>query len=514
MSGGERLAATFALCLAAAILLLQFATGWPWQYAGLFSDGISYLFMADVIDGSRDPIALGHWQRSQFPPGYPAVLALFGGGTADTLRAQWVQAGISVAAAVALALWLARAGGSRLAGLALLVPCLLLPWHWPWALELSSEPLFLALLALSFWFADGPLPLARRLAMLALLAGLLCLVRSAGLALLPALVAWAWMRGAGPARALAAGALALLPTLAWAAFRASVGVRAGYSDALPMLVQGLREQPAAFIGQQLAAFAEGLSPAFPAQPASILAGVLLLAIALLALWRALRAGELPALFLACYLPLVLAWPYPAESSRLLGIALPALLLYAWRTLRASAQGLRPAAPGALAALLLAAALAPTLPAWLHTLARSEAPAVEAELVPYRRSVGWYASADPAQFAELAHRLILLARAAGERLPADACIYTTKPAMVSLHARRAVLLTPAQVLDASGARAARNCDYVLVSALATLQGHERPLHPLGQDGGQLQPLMVSRLGDPANGPIAAALLRWRDAPARP
>ncbi|MBV6413410.1 MAG: hypothetical protein OMOMHJEC_01223 [Xanthomonadales bacterium] len=507
---GACLVGTLALLGSTAILALQWTTGWPWQYAGLFSDGVSYLYMADVIGGSRDPLALTHWQQSQFPPGYPAVLSLFGGGTLDTLRAQWVQAGTSLATALALALWFARTAGSIAAGLALLLPCLLFPWHFPWALELSSEPLFLALLALCFWHADAADEASHRLWVLALLAGLLCLVRNAGLPLVPALAAWALARGAGRWRVLAASALALLPMLGWGIFRASVEVRAGYGDAWPLLLRVLRERPLEWVAGQFTGFAQGLSPAFPASTASVVAGALLLALALPTLWRGLRTRELPALFLTGYLPLVLVWPYPAESSRLLGVALPALLLYAWRSAVALAVGKRmPLPTPALAALALAAVLVPASDAWWHTLRRSVSPTIDADLGSYRRSAGWFASTDPAQFAEISHRLVLLARSAGERVPENACIYTTQPALVSLHAHHAVRRTPPQVLDANGARTARACDYVIVSALATLQGLNRPLHPLGSDGGLLQPLLVSRLGDPREGPVVAALLRWRD-----
>jgi hypothetical protein len=368
-SGVRPLVSCAAFALLLGLLLLLSAFGWPASYFGAFSDGISYLYMADALRGDGG-IALLHFRHSQFPPGYPSFLALVGAGSADPVRALMAQAGLVVVACALLLAWYRKLLASWPAAAILAALALLLPWQLPWAFEPSSEPLFVVLLATILLLAHGDRPTTTRLWLIALLAGYLCLVRTAGAPMLLALALWAHGRGFGMARSGAALALAALPAIGWQLYKQSQSFTASYLDTLPAAWSRLLEAPQAMLGTQLRAWAEGLSPTIAVDTTAMAGGILLLTLALPSLWPRLRRRELDALFLALYLPAIALWPFPAEMSRLVGVTLPFLLPLAAATLgRLWSAGWQPSAAPGLGTITLVALIAATTAAWTAPMGR-------------------------------------------------------------------------------------------------------------------------------------------------
>lgn len=494
-----------------ALLALFSSFGMPAVYVGGFSDGVSYLYMADVLRGVDSGIGLLHFRHAQFPPGYPAFLALLGAGTDDPSRALWGQAVLAALASLLIVLWSRSLLASWPAALLLAAVALLFPWQLPWAFEPSSEPLFVALLLLICWIAHGSAPHPRRILVLALLVGVLCLVRTAGAPAVIALLIWAHARGARPGVLLLAGLTSTAPGIAWQAYKQSQPFTASYLDSLPDLVSALATDPLGFLGTQVEAWSTGFSPTIVAMPWSLVAGMAVLALALPALWRRLRERCFDALFLALYLPAIALWPFPAEMPRLVGVTLPVLLPLATLGLvrllhRASPHLASPTS--ATSALVLVLALCTA--GWQPSLGRVlEAPRAE-PLSGLVRSAGYILSADPTDLLETQHRTLMLLREARSLVPAEECIYSTSPSMTSLHVDRMTWMTPAQVVDEHGQLSALRCPWFLVSNQQTLQGGLPPLHPAGSDGGHLRPVLVSQDTD-AQGQrrVHVALLRRRE-----
>jgi len=505
-----------ALAGCAYLLALQISIGYPYQYGGFFSDGVSYLYMADILSGGDSqtrPIALLHWRHAQFPPGYPAILALFGAGSDNPVRGLVLQAAIGVAVSLALVTWFRKLVGNLEGALLLSIPCLMMPWHFPWTFEIASEPLFLLLVLGLVLVAQSSLPDQRKLWLLALICGLLCVVRNAGAPMALAIVTWATARRLGRLQIVAAFAASLAPMLGWMAFKQTVQARASYADALPLVLDSLLVEPAALAASQAKAFLVGLSFNQQADRLGLALALVLLALALPSVLKRCRQGELDAWFLACYLPLALLWPYPAESSRLLGVAQPLLLVQAWITLRAILARRDVLAPARTAAAICIG-LTLVTPGGTSMLARAHHAAADPTLDAYRRTAGWFLSPAPDGFAESAHRLILLARESQTLVPADACVYTTMPSLVSLHSKRMTWMTPAEIVAADGTPTAIRCAYFLVTNLDSLQKNAPPLHPLGSDGNQLRPIAVSQRSEHGQLVVEAALLQWAPAITQP
>jgi hypothetical protein len=349
-------------------------------------DNATYLALARSLleDGSYrdlwDPAAAAH---TQYPPGWPLVLAAAMAVGIQPWTGFKVLVALFSAAAVALSyLWARRVSSP---GVALGVGLLLAIGFGVADLartELADVP-FWTFSMLALWGfsrlppspprAAPPIPAPAALPALALAAAGVLLAygtRSAGLPLLAAAAAWlVWTRRW---RALAFVAAVVSPfTLAWALRGRAVGA-GGYGQYLWLvdpyrpdrgtvgpgeLVERLGRNAAAYASEHLPFLLAGEGASGLGWPLGV--AVLVLAAAGWAL-RARRGGGLAEWWLPLYLGLVLLWPYEWAGARFLLPALPVLLLSAAEALAAAAERTpRPAAvrrAAAVAALAVPAVL--------------------------------------------------------------------------------------------------------------------------------------------------------------
>lgn len=479
-------------------LLAYVSLGYPWTMVGVYTDGLSYLSIADAMRGVGDPDSAAGLQAlrgGRFPPGYPAYLSLFGADNSATgMRLANLAQMLSVLlmAAIVFAYLRSCSGSRRLALLGLLY-VLSLPFVQPWSLELTSEPLFVAVTVAACWIAGfGTMP--RRWIWVAALIACACLIRMLGLVLLAALVLWTWRAERSWVRALAAGAIAALPIAAWLAFQWHAGLRADatYIGEFSSASRSMPPLSPAILLASLDGLLGAFAPRyFPHPLAAVFAALLLVAAGARARWDSL--GDLPTLATGLLLVTLLSWPYPDHLHRLAGPVAPLLAALA---LRAGAKTALPRNWDAtIRACLLAGAGAGFLLGTLR-LARAHVEISDPALVPYARNVVTHNRTQPMREVENFH-LILLAAEQSARLvgPAD-CMTTTLPALVRLRAPEQVR-TLRQPFD----WASNGCAYVL-AINATFAGTPA-LYPMQEPGIRYDPVLVSRFPD---GPIAAALIR--------
>jgi hypothetical protein len=436
---------------------LALANAWPNDFVGLFSDSVAYLRMADALPpgaGSGAVLAQAH-----FPPGYPLLLALGGAGLEAVPRAFAVHA-LTVALAVLAVFAYLRA---RLGGvvLPLVVAALVAasPGWWLAALKPSSDLLFAACVAAFCLCLTRQAPGAS-----AAVAGAALLVRSAGVALLPAFLVHVVRERSGVRRSMLALAGCLLPAIAWALWQRAAGNTYG-GDLLGALqrvqaadawVPWLQEQ-----GMRALSALAG-----DGGPRPWLLGALALALAAAGLPRAWRERLPEAVVLPAYLGMVLLWPYPAEFVRLLVPIVPLLPVLAARALHGVSA--RAAAGAALAAGLLLVAGTPALVA-RATLALPD------DLRAYRTVDSFWRAPDAAG-AERAARVTDAFRdalgAVPRAVPPDACVYATTPELAGALAPRRFVSPPAE----GDASAMQECDWFLVTLMAPAQGHLPPYYP--------------------------------------
>lgn len=417
------------------------AIGYPWTYAGYFSDSVSYLFLADWLSPWHEPIsptARELARQSTYPPGYPALLGLLGGGAAHIPYTHLIQS-VLLATAVAACWFWAR---GRLDSSQAWIPPVVLagsPVLVPYGLDPTTEALWLTLVFPVLRFLDRAerAPLTdREMILLGALAGWAMLTRLASLPLLLVLTHTLWRQRAQASIRLAAAALVWLPVLTWWVLRAARTGGGSYLDH-PLTQFSARwvETPWTTLVAQGAAFAGGLVPSVT--PSGLAAGAcLVLVLFALPAWvRELsRAGPL-SWFVLLYAAMVLVWPYPAEASRLLGVLLPVLAAYALIAIRQAAPG--PRLRIGLTAALYVALLGPHL---LHVGQRLGIP-TPAELRPYQRGAAWFRSERPLELAEVMERARHLVAAMEARVAPNECVYSNAPALLSLWTARPVLLAP-------------------------------------------------------------------------
>ncbi len=463
-----RLAAFELICVGTLSAVLYLWVAAREDLAGSLSDSAVYLVMADLFSPWRAaPHELGTWpfQAFPFPPAYPALLGLLGGGS-DAIAASYrVTALLSAAAIVAIHAWLRAVTGNRAHALALSAALALSPAWLTHVMMLQSESPYLLLTYAALALAAQPAVSAARVRTLNGLLGGSVLVRTAGVAGIAAGVLWGWRRRVLDRYAL----LALLaPAAAWFGARSLFATPSRYTDvlrhdsigtAIDVLTQtvfaNLQVLPRAVSGMF------GLD-AGPYASAAALA----LALPALAGWlRRLRRLELDALFAGAYLALVLLWPYPEHLRRFLLILLPLYLGYAGGALLWVSRG-TPRVRGLLATAAAVLPLAAVAPGAWNVLAPIAA-AADPAAARYARAPQWHdQQRTPAALRALERSDDIIESLAGidEHLPAGACVSSTMAHHVPLYGhRRSRWPMPATVSDRRFESALADCPWVFMVA---------------------------------------------------
>ncbi len=302
--------------------------------AGVFWDDGVYLITARALasgEGYRFVHLTGAPAAVHYPPGWPLLLAglwkLWPGFPANMALLRWVPPVLAAtAAALACAYGIRRLRlDPRWAAVATTVFAITLPVL---VLDgvLFAEPLFLVISVLALFAADRA---ARdggtRAAMLAgALAGAAALVRSTGLAFVPAIpLALVLARRRREALlALAAMLAFVLPWQAWSAAHAAElapPLRGAYGPYLPWLLDAVRERGAQFLAevarQNVTALRRTLAIVFfpvglrPVRPLLVVLTAIVFALGFHKAWRRSQAFCLAA---AAYALIVLFWPYAPD----------------------------------------------------------------------------------------------------------------------------------------------------------------------------------------------------------
>lgn len=342
---------------AAALVALHAVLGWWLRPAtlSLADDDTIYVLLGRSLRELhyRSPYLVGEPAHVQYPPGFPALLALAGavvGERMDLLAA--LQALLS-AAALALTFDAVRRRWSPALALLALTLAAVNPLLLETAGTLWSEPPFMALVALSLWAASGAEPSARRLALAGAAAVAAALTRSAGVALVAGLaLAWCTERRWRAVALLGAAAgVALGGWFLWTALAPSASAHHPY--ALDMARGYQRAAGAATLAGAagaallrmiyiVAAYPAALVPwnlPLPTVEGTAADNVAWLVVVLASgalgareLWRRWRAA---ACFLLCYGGVLAVWPWALD--RFLAPVMPLVLILLLAGLAAAAR---------------------------------------------------------------------------------------------------------------------------------------------------------------------------------
>ena len=300
-------------------------------YEGNSSDSHYYLILADffgrgkeVAPGIESYIA----QITQFPPGYPFALSIFGGGSDGIERAHLVNSAFYALGFMFFFYWLHINGLNPLASLALTLAVALNHTQLLYSIDILSESQYFLLSALILIFLEKANS-KERLLLASTVIGLSILTRSIAIAfLLPLLVQFSRV----PSNFFRRGMvflLALLPALSWKILEkffltSPYTQRTGYLDifnqahgdaSLQAVLSLLTSNLTALIHSWFN-FLSGLPPVVN----YVVGTVLGFAILTCAVIRLRRLDPL-ALYLFAYFGIVVCWPFPLSYGTIHGACL-------------------------------------------------------------------------------------------------------------------------------------------------------------------------------------------------
>ncbi|MGH7665484.1 MAG: glycosyltransferase family 39 protein [Gemmatimonadaceae bacterium] len=466
----EHLSGSVVVVLVASILIMHAALALFRQPPGVLTghDDAVYLSLARSVTawGYDDLFLLGQPAHQKYPPAYPALLAIWQGvagtshGAATALSTVLSVSTLALTYAAVRRVWSTTIALVTLAALAL-NPLLVL--H---AGRVATEIPFAfftmgALLALA-----GPHPSRRMLAVAAIAAILAALTRTAGVALLLAiLLHWVLERRWAAAGGLGVASMATVGSwLAWTAvaparvdgssYIADLAHVAPHASLTDFLFDRVVMRPIEYLGWELLPILP--VPGIPGTPIENAAFAIVMTGGLLAgvvvLWRRWRVA---ALYLMGYAVLLVFWPWQQDRYLvpLLPLIVPGLLI----GLFAIARTLRMPRPKVLGFVFAAVIIATG--AWQNTRFADRYPGCDGDVVTPDLAC---LSPDQASF----FRAIEYLRS---HVPADAVVLSAKPATVYHYTGHRSVGRDAKVLDANDLlrqlRESRDSHVLLGSILA-------------------------------------------------
>ena len=305
---------------------------------GLLSDSYVYLLLSDYFSPFRtleSTFANYLLANYAYPPGFPVLLGLLGGGTTNLQANYLIDAGFLAATSCAFYLWVVRQHEDNFVASLLCVVFLLLPVTLISALGIFSEhPYMLAILIAAIILSKEQLSPADYL-WAAVLIGIATLIRTVGVAAILALaivLTRQTLVGKTSRRSTALYVLvALAPGMLWSIVKILNGYDQSYVNAV---VDSSYAQTLAGIFDQLTTNSRALRHHFMSLfdsggTATTLAHVLFCLFALGAWLKRIKVGAFDAVYVFSYLAIILMWPYPNHMARFIFVVLPFLMFYAY-----------------------------------------------------------------------------------------------------------------------------------------------------------------------------------------
>ncbi|MEM7542564.1 MAG: hypothetical protein AAF384_13425 [Pseudomonadota bacterium] len=444
-------------------------------YIGNIFDSAVYLLLADVFSPYR-PLSheLFEFLLSEyaFPPLYPMMLGLLGGGSEAPQMSYLIGALFQYGALVYLFYWLRRESVSLLSSGLLVAIVGLLPTTLLHLMGVFSEQLYMLLTFIAIVLLANDKLADRRFLIAALIVGLSAVARSAGVAAIAALILF-WLQRTGGRRLFAVPLLAIFPLAAWQSIKLVAGFEASYLNSFSRggiqqsLELGLEQIVINLSALPVHTF---LSFDFIALPSTQVVITGLSVVAAIGLVRRLTRGCYDAYYFTAYLFIIFVWPYPNHFARFLLVVLPLWLAYSLFGLSQIFAWARLARAPAYAAAAVLGSLAlvcgPTTAYILETTAVTH----NTELAEFAKTPQWYRTGRPQDAyrdMEIVQRMLESMKTLGEFVPASSCITTTTPPMVLLNAKRVARLPPPPGEGVEKLyEAIEKCPYVFMMAITS------------------------------------------------
>lgn len=458
---------------------------WHEDTSGFVTDDAMYLLLADFFSPFAEPnFPVDHLviTKARFPPAFPVLIGLLGGGPDNMPVAHLVTAGCFILSAVMLFLWARRALGVADVALACLVVYALMPETIFYINEIRSEFLYIALVFGVFLLLDAapksPLHERELLIGAAFVVGLCLVTRTIGVALLGAFTLHLLLNR--KRRAPVYVAVALLLPAAWLVIKTVNGYSGNYVEDLEQYTHltGIIELLTHDVPSNAVLMVRGWQEHLAVAPGSPLVyrvlSLVLLALGAVGFVCRIRRKAVDALYVALYIPPILVWPHPFHIPRLIYPLVPVFVVYAFIGIRALSSRLPDRQIRFSHAAALALFLLLIYPNTLNIVDRYFSPVPQSIPEDFRHTRSWLEDRDFEKVhdnAEIKHRVITLLKRAGNHLTQRDCMYAVHPVSAILYADR-----PAIMMSSDPApEKMQRCDYLFVMNLI---GEYEALFPLG------------------------------------
>ena len=495
------------------LVISGFYLFWTWnpELGGLGGDNGFYLLMARFYSpwSPASDIALHFTEHSQYPPFYPIILALFGGGE-SILAAHLTTTACFLLALLVFRAWLPTLGLQKSTANLTVLLIAILPGTVKFTMFILSENLFLALSILALYLValseknakNFFLPAAAAIIVLAVL------TRTAGLALAAAFCFHAVLKRPPKGLVSAFGVIVSLAFLFWHKSLSTVK-HTGYLDALASYYDG--GTAAKILGQiQKEAFFlwQGWQANFePAFGLFLIESCFVFSLA--AMFYRIYKQHLDGFYLLLYFVIILLWPYPAEAKRLIYGILPILVgqsIFLLNRLAAFQAGKFKIYP---VTLLILSLVFCSLPNTLVIADRLRQP-LPPELEKYRRTKHLYTPNPQTAANNLFNAAVLMddIKSLAEKLPEKAVVYGILPSIISLYTNRLAFIPPDDITTANSiyyqGDNSRPVFFYLIAM--TSPSIPTPYYPLEKIRDRMEILHLAKAGNGGNAPVIAILAR--------
>lgn len=436
---------------------------WTWSpvLAGFGGDNATYFLTANLFSPYSEafPVSAYFANSSQYPPLYPLLLGLSGGGD-SILIAHLITTTFLLIAIWLMYKWAINLNLGRVHALALITIMSTIPGTYFQAMSILSENLYLLLSLSGLYVATLKKSNEKWMWVSAILIAASSLTRSAGLSLILSFIIYLFISKDRKKYSLSLGVI--LPMILWNVLNEQDGI--SYSDQFSefyssgivnSMLQHITSQSVYMWNAWISIFTRG---EFGHLLLSIYAGLCFIAIC----YR-LYMKKLDGLYSIIYLSMIMSWPFPDEAERLLYPVIPVLLVQTGNCIGYFTNKWKHNNDISISNIILEGTLLIIIiPNLLLTINRFNLQ-IDEYLIPYKRTYAWYTPnlTHAISISKGNHVIISSIEDAQNYVAEDQCVYSIKPSIIGLYMRRISIIPPGINKDGNdfyGSIEKSGCDY--------------------------------------------------------
>lgn len=481
---------------------------WTWSpvLAQLDGDNAIYLMSANIYSPYTTPshVSVYFDSASLYPPMYPLLLGLLGGGN-SILIAHVITTSFLLLAMLTLYWWMINLNFDRTHALVLVFIFSISPGTYFEAMSLHSEILYLlfSLIGICLVALKENTGNDKLLWIGVIFIACTALTRSAGISIVMALIIYLVINNVS--RKYYLSIVALIPMVLWGLLNnqdsdSYLDILSNYytTDFIASLLQQVVNQSVYMLSAWHSAFTLGDS-------GHILLNVFAVISVLSIIFRVYKK-KLDGIYTFLYLCMVMSWPYPDEIKRLLFPIMPVLLVQSSMFIKFIDEHWSSSkfpVGNSIAGITLLIILIPNM---LLTVSRSNVLVDETIIPPqYKKTYDWYHLNLRQAINQVAFNYVFVTglEDAKNHVPIDECVYSIKPGLVGLYMERVSKAPPDSSFDDNeyfNMTEQENCHYYYL-VNGTSPSYKENFYPYQRLGSKLELIKTYHFPNDPKNPVS-------------